>query len=108
MSKRNNPELRKEWERRIALYRKSGLTQSKWCEINEISIHQLKYWLYKVDGSYSSPKPNSKWIPVVLEEPSEQQNEALHIKVGSASIEIKPGFDPTLLAEVVKALKSVC
>ncbi|WP_444860329.1 IS66 family insertion sequence element accessory protein TnpA, partial [Heyndrickxia sporothermodurans] len=54
MSQRNNPELRKEWERRIALFKASGLTQSKWCEINEISIHQLKYWLYKADNFYST------------------------------------------------------
>ncbi|WP_165797753.1 IS66 family insertion sequence element accessory protein TnpA [Heyndrickxia sporothermodurans] len=54
MSQRNNPELRKEWERRIALFRASGLTQSKWCEINEISIHKLKYWLYKADIFYST------------------------------------------------------
>ncbi|HAJ4014866.1 IS66 family insertion sequence element accessory protein TnpB [Heyndrickxia sporothermodurans] len=107
MSQRNNPELRKEWERRIALFRASGLTQSKWCEINEISIHQLKYWLYKADNFYSTQDSNSKWIPVTLEE-SEQQNETLHINVGSASIVVKPGFNPTLLAEVVKALKSVC
>jgi hypothetical protein len=108
MSKRNNLELYKEWERRIALYKTSGLTQSKWCEINEISIHQLKYWLYKIDSSDSSQKSNNKWIPIALEESDEQQNETLNIKVGSASIEVKPGFNPKLLAEVVKALKSVC
>ena len=54
MSKKLNQELHEEWERRIALYRASGLTQSKWCEINEISIHKLKYWLYKVDDPHST------------------------------------------------------
>lgn len=32
-------ELRKEWERRIALFRFSGLIQAKWCEVNEIKFH---------------------------------------------------------------------
>ncbi|PTY87963.1 IS66 family insertion sequence element accessory protein TnpA [Heyndrickxia sporothermodurans] len=64
MSQRNNPELRKEWERRIALFKASGITKYKWCEINEISIHQLKYWLYKADNFYSTQDYNSKCIPV--------------------------------------------
>lgn len=108
MSQRNNPELHKEWERRIALYRASGLTQSKWCEINEISIHKLKYWLYKADSTYSSQKSDDKWIPVELEESSEQLNETLHVKVGPATIEVNPGFNPTMLADVVKVLKNIC
>jgi hypothetical protein len=49
MSKNPNLELRKEWERRIAVFRASGQTQSKWCEANEISVHQLKYWLKRID-----------------------------------------------------------
>lgn len=108
MSKGQNLELRKEWDRRIALYRASGLSQSKWCEINEISIHKLKYWLYRIDSPQSIQESNNKWIPVALEESNEQQHETLQIKVGSAAIEVKIGFNPTLLADVVKALKSVC
>ncbi|MBL5801616.1 hypothetical protein HV436_20050, partial [Bacillus sporothermodurans] len=42
-------------------------------------------YLYKADNFYSTQDSNSKWIPVTLEE-SEQQNETLHINVGSASI----------------------
>ncbi|MFZ3591744.1 IS66 family insertion sequence element accessory protein TnpA [Bacillus sp. DJP31] len=38
-------ERRKEWERRIANLRKNGLTHFKWCELNDVTIHHLKYWL---------------------------------------------------------------
>lgn len=108
MSKRLNQELHEEWERRIALYRASGLTQSKWCEINEISIHKLKYWLYKVDDSHSTQDSKNKWIPVALGESDEQQNETLTIRVGFASIEVKSGFNSSLLVDVVKVLNTVC
>ncbi|MEK4221773.1 hypothetical protein N1I86_06875 [Bacillus sp. FSL W8-0116] len=33
-------ELRKEWELRIADFRASGQTQSKWCEDNHVKLHQ--------------------------------------------------------------------
>ena len=108
MSKRQNPELHKEWDCQVALYRTSGLTQTKWCEINEISVHQLKYWLKKLDNPHSTQESDNKWISVALEETDEQLNEAIQIKVGSVSIEVKPGFNPSLLADVVKDLNSVC
>ena len=48
MSKSPNSELRKEWEQRIAAYKESGQTQVKWCEANDISIHQFKYWMKRI------------------------------------------------------------
>jgi hypothetical protein len=32
-------------EKRIADYKASGQTQAKWCESNDISIHQFRYWM---------------------------------------------------------------
>jgi hypothetical protein len=46
-----SPELRKVWEQRIADYRKSGQTQANWCKENQLSIHQFKYWLRKIEKS---------------------------------------------------------
>lgn len=108
MSKNRNLELRKEWERRIAVFRASGLTQTKWCEVNEVSIHQLKYWLKKMDSPHSTQESSNKWVSLALEEPEEAFNETLQVKVGLASIEVQPGFNPSLLADVVKVLKTVC
>jgi len=39
-----------------------------------------------------------------MEEP-EVPVSVIEIKVGKAAIEVKPGFDPQLLAEVVRALE---
>ncbi|MEB6548863.1 hypothetical protein MXL46_07065 [Heyndrickxia sporothermodurans] len=60
MSKKSNPELRKEWERQISVYRSSGQTQSNWCAANDISIHHFKYWLKSIEGSNSKPKTRSQ------------------------------------------------
>lgn len=37
---------------------------------------------------------NTQWIPITLGE-SDNQDEAIQIKVGSASIEVKAGFNPS-------------
>lgn len=109
MKKTEQDELRKEWEQRIAVFKASGQTQAKWCAANEIKVHQLKYWLKRIEGSKANhSKENSKmeWIPIALNDSHEMQNETMiQIKIGSASIEVKHGFDPALLADVVKVLK---
>lgn len=46
--------LQEEWEERIGQYKASGMTQAEWCRHQKVSIHKLKYWLYKVDR----PKDN--------------------------------------------------
>lgn len=35
-------ELRKEWERRFAVFRACGQTQAKWCAANGLKIHKFK------------------------------------------------------------------
>ena len=111
MSKRSNQELRKEWERWISIYRSSGQTQTNWCKANDLSIHQFKYWLKRIEG----PKPrltttSPQWVPVELEDSNveDTNNEALQVKVGLASVEVKPGFNQSHLKEVIKVLKSLC
>jgi hypothetical protein len=97
-----------EWEKRIANFRLSGQTQEKWCEENNLTSNQLKYWLSKIEGSKAEKRPTPKWVPIVVEEADDVSNDTLEIKVGTVSIEVKPGFSPSLLAEVVKVLKSTC
>ncbi|MGG5252531.1 IS66 family insertion sequence element accessory protein TnpA [Neobacillus sp. SM06] len=101
-------ELRHEWEQRIASYRASGLTQAKWCEINDLKVHQLKYWLKRIEGSNAKPNPSTKWTSVVIEDPSISQEDSLQVKIGEFSIEVKQGFNPSLFADVVRTLKTLC
>lgn len=101
-------ELRKEWERRVASFRASGQTQSKWCEVNKVKIHQLKYWLKRIDGPAAKSAPPSAFTPIVIEEPSLPQGETLQVTIGEVSIEVKPGFNSTLFSEVVRTLKTLC
>lgn len=107
MSKAGNPELRKEWERRIATFRESGETQSKWCQVNDVRLHQLRYWLRKIEHPAKS-EVSTRWVPVNLVDVPCESDEKLLIKIGDTSIEVKPGFNPSFLADVVRTLRSSC
>ncbi len=101
-------ELRKEWERRIAIFRASGQTQTKWCAANDLNLHQLKYWLKRIEDSTSTYESVTKWTSVTIGEASEEISETLQVKVGQASIEVKPGFNSSFLADVVRTLQTLC
>lgn len=104
-------ELRLEWERRIADFQASGLTQMNWCEHHGLKLHQLKYWLKRIQGTKEQAVRTQKkqWVPLELakESPVSEQN-PMQIKVGQATIEVKTGFNADLLADVVKVLGSLC
>lgn len=101
-------ELRKQWEQRIASYRASGQTQAKWCEANNIVLHQLKYWLKRIEDPALKSASTVSFTPVVIEDQTIKQDDFLQVKVGGVSIEVKPGFNHSLLSDVVRTLKTLC
>lgn len=103
-------EQQKLWETRIAEYRASGLKAKEWCAAHNITTRQLWYWLRKFknqnDPSHTRP---TRWLPVELSEQSPaDQGDSLLIRIGQAGIEVKPGFDPELLSQVVRVLVTLC
>jgi hypothetical protein len=106
-----NTAYRSEWESRVVSFKSSGMGITDWCKANNVKLDRFKYWLYKRKSSDSAPaaKTNKQWIaiettPVV----SNIQENAMTINIGQASIQVKPGFDPVLLSDVVKALVGSC
>ncbi|MEK4877003.1 MULTISPECIES: IS66 family insertion sequence element accessory protein TnpA [Paenibacillus] len=94
-----------EWTERIRDYRASGLTMSAWCEAQGLTIHQLKYWLRKIDSS----QPHSfapSFIPVTVSPLSSPSS--LTLRIGRTSLEVQAGFSPELLRQVVQALEHLC
>lgn len=102
-------ELQIEWKRRIDAFKASGMPQAKWCAMNDLKVHQLKYWLKKIGDSNPNERPKTKWTSISFEETTEKDSsESLFIKISEASIEVKPGFNPSFLTDVIKVLKTVC
>jgi len=103
-------ERQKEWERRINQYRESGKSVREWCAENNVSAERLWYWLRKYKTNKDTPlNKSNQWLPVeVCEHTPIEQNNSLMIRVGEALIEVKAGFDPALLCQVVRALVPLC
>jgi hypothetical protein len=84
-----------------------------WCEANECTREQLKYWLYKKKSaalSVVSATP-PRFVPLAVTEESKNSFAAtptLTIHIGAAWIPLQSGFDPSLLREVMRALDPSC
>ncbi|AIQ14921.1 IS66 family insertion sequence element accessory protein TnpA [Paenibacillus durus] len=103
-------ERRELWQARMSDYRQSGLSLKAWCALQEYTPDQLKYWLYKrtpKTPSTTSILPSPQFVSLATL-PASPSGTSLHVHVGSARIEITPGFDPVLLRDLVRALESPC
>ena len=99
------------WETRISEYQASGQSVREWCAFHEdVSPRQLWYWLrkYKNQDGVTPGKAN-RWLPVeISDQASIKQDHTLLVKIGAVNIEVRPGFDPALLSQVVRVLVELC
>lgn len=104
MSKQQRNEY---WQKQITAYRSSGLSMKAWCAANECTLDQLKYWLYRKQKKVcrTSPQAAPVLVPVTATPEATSRPSSLWIEVGHARIEVRPGFKPELLREVVAALR---
>lgn len=100
-------DLRKEWESRLADYRTSGLTAQAWCSRTGFTMNQLRYWQRKSRQS----EPGGKWASVTVIEdlpagalPPSKPSGGVTIRMGSATIDVSPGVDRELLAQVLRVV----
>lgn len=94
-----------QWKQRILDYQESGLTMKAWCTARDIPFHQLKYWTRKLSMGRRKRQPTS-WVTVTPTPGPSSQESTLVVRMGGASIDIRPGFDPSLLSQVVRALEA--
>lgn len=88
------------WIERIAEFEASGLSGAKWCTDKGFKENQLSYWRRKL--KQQQPE-EPRWLAMEIREPEPK----LIIKIGQASIELKPGFDQELFVTAVKLLRSL-
>ena len=96
------------WSERIEAYQSSGLTMKAWCAEQNLTIHQLKYWLYKAQRQGRKQDRTASattFRPVTI---SSQAAAPHSLQIGAARIEVRSGFEPELLRYVVAALSPLC
>ena len=116
-----NVKRRKLWRARIADYEASGLTIQEWCKHNELRVGHLRYWLRKSEVT----EQTQPWACVELVEDgaadqttqpnasgkcgeTSMGNAGVFLRVGAATIEVRRGFDSTLLSEVLRVVVATC
>jgi len=93
-------ERRSYWAGRITEFKVSGQSVPAWCTAHDVSIHQMRYWLKR--DKHVSVDSTPSWLPLNLGGAVIQN--ALLVRVGGVAVEVRPGFDPGLLVDVVNAL----
>jgi len=100
----------KEWEIRLKDYRSSGQKLADYCANHQLKADQVRYWLRKQKRT-KQPIANTiaQWLAVEIEgTKTECIGLPLLIKIGSAIIEVHPGFNAELLLDVVRTLNTTC
>ena len=83
-----------------------ALSVREWCAANNVKPERLWYWLrrYRTEKDTCLREPN-QWLPVKISDHLLMEEDSpLRIKVGAACIEVKPGFDPAVLSQVIRIL----
>jgi hypothetical protein len=100
---KSNPEKTNYWRQQIEALKASGLTRTAYCEANQIKLSALDYWRQKFNAP--EKKNETNWIPIKIAEDSSQ---GIDLHVGRITIAVKPGFDRTLLVELLQTISALC
>ncbi|MDO9020610.1 MAG: hypothetical protein Q8S73_13550 [Deltaproteobacteria bacterium] len=95
------PSTAQRWRERVGAWRASGLTAEAFASGEAFSASTLRWWSSRLGRA-----PAVSFLELVprpaaaAPEPSRD----LVVEVGPARVRVAPGFDPTLLAAVIRAL----
>jgi hypothetical protein len=105
----NNTVTAINWNKILEEFDKSGLRVKDFSEKNGIKPNSLYWQLRKrrnaSDSATKAPQDAPVFIPVISEPAGTGK---ISVTVGHATINIEPGFDQQMLADVVRALGAVC
>jgi hypothetical protein len=104
---RENPGKTNYWTQQVQALKESGLSRRAYCEKNQIKLSMLGYWCQKLNPSARANKTvhESGWIPLQI---GEDEPSGIDLRIGRITIAIKPGFDPSLLTDVLRTINTLC
>jgi hypothetical protein len=97
-----NEQRHRQWERRIAHWRASGLSMAAYCRRQRLSYWACARWRRRLERARTSEAPLTL-IPVVT---PTAPGGAITVRLPDGiGIEVERGFDAALLGAVVRALQ---
>jgi len=96
------------WKQHIDSWQETGLTQVEYCRKNNLKHHQLVYWKKR----FLKIETGMSFVPVKLDDlldlPTQSDCAALCLVINShLKIEIRAGFDPKLLRQLIFSLRGL-
>lgn len=99
------------WKKRVLEQEASGLSRLEWCARQGIKYTTYRYWreqIVKQPTKTKTPAPaTATWLelatPSVVSTPT-AQTDGLVVRIGEVTLELRRGFDPELLREIVRTL----
>lgn len=111
MGKANQKTIRY-WQQHVEEFKSSGLTREAYSKLKRIRVYQLDYWRKKLSRISGTPMtmllPTNQWVPLKISDGPTQKDSHLDLWIGPVRVEIKPGFDAQLLAELLRAAGAGC
>jgi hypothetical protein len=95
------------WSERIASWKQGGLSQRAFCDQQQLAFSTFTYWRGRLKKLNSGDDSDGEvnFLPVRFKQ---ECAAPLTLRINDRhSIEITAGFDPELLARVVRTLKSI-
>jgi transposase-like protein len=92
------------WEELVRRYRESGLSIAKFAAQQDIPEATLGRWVAKLSApARAAPDRGPRLIPVVRRATAS----AVWLELGPTRVEVRPGFDRALVADLVQTLAAV-
>lgn len=125
-----SPSKSDHWTEIVREYRRSGLTQVRFCREHDISYHSLRWWVRRLGGGRPDDTSPRRMPPAALKPPMPEATRFLPVRIieddtdrfavdrsrdapppiqvildGGHRIAVGPGFAPDVLRRVVVALE---
>jgi transposase len=100
----NKRKSEKEWEKIVEEFKRSGLNLTAWCRKNNISKSSIYPYIKKFNSSKESLGKN--WVSIPVRKISETA--AFSLKIGTAILDIRSGFDKDELSELLDVVIKLC
>ena len=88
-------------------YRNSGQTAETWCDGNAMKVSTLRYWLRRIKDA-DQPEPEQAWATMkLIDKATTAKSTPVMIRVNNFEICLYPGFEPDVLASVIRTLQGI-